>query len=89
MPNMEASTVAEIMVKEFIFRSGVPSKIHSDQGRQFVSRLFMEMSRPLQIEKTRTSPYHPEFDGMVERFNQTLCAMLSVFVDENHRFLMR
>ena len=85
MPNMEASTVAEIMVKEFISRFGVPSKIHSDQGRQFVSRLFMEMCRLLQIEKTRTSPYHPESDGMVERFNQTLCAMLSAFVYENHR----
>ena len=45
----------------------------------------MEMCRLLQIEKTRTSPYHPESDGMVERFNQTLCAMLSAFVDENHR----
>ena len=37
MPTMEASTVAEIMVKEFISRYGIPSKIHSDQGRQFVS----------------------------------------------------
>ena len=85
MPNMEASTVAEIMVKEFIARYGIPSKIHSDQGRQFVSKLFKEMCRLLQIEKTRTTPYHPESDGMVERFNRTLCTMLSAFVDENHR----
>ena len=60
-------------------------KIHSDQGKQFVSKLFVEMCNLLQIEKTRTTPYHPESDGMVERFNRTLCAMLSAYVDENHR----
>ena len=85
MPNMEAATVAEIIVKEFISRYGIPSKIHSDQGRQFVSKLFKEMCKLLQIEKTQTTPYHPESDGMVGRFNRTLCAMLSAFVDENHR----
>ena len=85
MPNMEAATVAEIIVKEFISRYGIPSKIHSDQGRQFVSKLFKEMCKLLQIEKTQITLYHPESDGMVERFNRTLCAMLSAFVDENHR----
>ena len=85
MSNMEASTVASIMIKEFISRFGIPKTIHSDQGSQFVSKLFLEMCRLLQIEKTRTTPYHPESDGMVERFNRTLCTMLSAFVDENHK----
>lgn len=85
MSNMESSTVASIMIKEFIFRFGIPKTIHSDQGSQFVSKLFLEMCRLLQIEKTRTTPYHPESDGMVERFNRTLCTMLSAFVDENHK----
>ncbi|XP_053380038.1 uncharacterized protein K02A2.6-like [Mercenaria mercenaria] len=74
MPNMEAVTVAKIMVKT-----------HFDQGRQFVTKLFMEMCKLLQIEKTRTTPYHPESDGMVEKFNRTLCAMLRAYVDENHK----
>ena len=47
IPTMEASTVAEIMVKEFISRYGIPSKIHSYQGRQFVSKLFKEMCKLL------------------------------------------
>ena len=42
------------------------------------------MCELLQIEKSRTTPYHPKSDGMVERFNRTLCAMLSTLVDENH-----
>ena len=85
MPNMEAKTCAKILVEEVIARFGVPNKIHSDQGRQFESRLFAEMCEMLQIEKTRTTPYHPQSDGMVERFNRTLCTMLSTLIGENQR----
>ena len=83
MLNMEARTCAKILVNEVVSRFGVPNKIHSDQGRQFESNLFAEMCELLQIEKTRTTPYHPQSDGMVERFNRTLCAMLSTLVDDN------
>ena len=55
--------------------------------KEFISKLFNEMCRILQIEKTQTTPYHPESDGMVDWFNRTLCTMLSDFVDENHRNL--
>jgi transposase InsO family protein len=59
MPNMEARTVAKIIVEEFIARFGVPYSIHSDQGRQFESLLFQAMCNLLQIEKTHTTPcYH-------------------------------
>ena len=85
MPNMKANTCAKILVEEVRARFGVPNKIHSDQGRQFESRLFAEMCEILQIEKTRTTPYHPQSDGMVERFNRTLCTMLSTLIGENQR----
>ena len=65
MPNMEARTCAKILVQEVISSFGVPNQIHSDQGRQFESNLFAEICELLQIEKTRTTPYHPQSDGMV------------------------
>lgn len=85
MPNMEAKACAKILVEEVIALFGVPNKIHSDQGRQFESRLFAEMCEIPQIEKTRTTPYHPQSDGMVERFNRTLCTMLSTLIGKNQR----
>ncbi|MCG8044654.1 MAG: DDE-type integrase/transposase/recombinase, partial [Candidatus Thiodiazotropha endolucinida] len=83
MPNMEAETIAKILVNEVISRFGIPDQIHSDQGRQFESNLFKELCKLLQINKTRTTPYHPQSDGMVERFNMTLVTMLSAFVDDH------
>lgn len=55
MPNMEARTVAKILVEDVICRFGVPDKIHSDQGRQFESKVFKGMCELLQIEK---KPYY-------------------------------
>ncbi|XP_033760751.1 uncharacterized protein K02A2.6-like [Pecten maximus] len=81
---MEAQTVATIIVEEVVARFGVPQYIHSDQGKQFEGKLFREMCQLLHINKTRTTPYHPQSDGMVERFNKTLASMLSAYVNEHH-----
>ena len=59
MRNMEAETVANIIVEEIIARFGVPQYIHSDQGKQYESRLFNEMCKVSNITKTRTTAYHP------------------------------
>jgi len=85
MPCQEATAVAKLIVEEVVTRFGVPRQIHTDQGRQFESELFREMCRLLGIEKTRTSPYHAQGDGMVERMNRTLEGMLSAFVEERQR----
>lgn len=72
IPNQEATTVAQVLVEQFFSRFGVPLRLHSDQGRNFESCVFRECCQILGIEKTRTTPMHPESDGMVERFNRTL-----------------
>ena len=83
LPNQEARTVAQVLVEEFIARFGVPMALHSDQGRNFESFVFAEMCRLMGIHKTRTTPLHPQSDGMVERFNRTLESQLSKFVNEH------
>ena len=78
MPDMETGTVARLFVNEFVVRYGAPACLHTDQGRNFESNLVKEICRLLGIVKTRTTPYHPQSDGMIERFNRTLLSMLKM-----------
>ena len=66
--NPEAVTVAEVLIREFIRRFGVSLILHFDQRRNFESAVFSEMCKLLRVTKTRTTPIHPQSDGMVERF---------------------
>ncbi|GFW78134.1 retrovirus-related Pol polyprotein from transposon 412 [Trichonephila clavipes] len=68
----EAPTVAEAVVQHWISRYGVPLQLHSDQGRNFVSAVLKGVCELLGIDKTKTTPLHPQSDGMVERFNRTI-----------------
>ncbi len=72
LPAQDAKSVAEVLVNQFVSRFGVPLELHSDQGTNFESATFKEMCRILGIKKTRTTPLHPQSDGMVERYNRTL-----------------
>lgn len=81
LPNHEAVTVASVLVDEFFTRFGVPGELHSDQGREFESRVFSECCELLGIRKTRTTPLHPQSDGMVERFNRTLAQQLAKYCE--------
>ncbi|UYV77521.1 K02A2.6-like, partial [Cordylochernes scorpioides] len=85
LADQEAETVAETLISQFFSRFGVPMQIHTDQGRNFESRLFAQMCKLLGSHKTRTTPLHPQSDGMVERFNRTLASQLSLFVAQNQR----
>ena len=84
LPDETAETVAEALVNDFVSRYGTPVSIHSDQGRNFESTLFQEVCRLLGIRKTRTTAYHPEGNGMVERFNRTMGAMIRSLIGEEH-----
>ncbi|CAK1594350.1 unnamed protein product [Parnassius mnemosyne] len=85
IPNQETSTVADKLVHEVFCRFGVPLEIHSDQGRSFESQIFQEPCRVMGTHKTRTTSYHPQSDGMVERFNQTLERYLAKVGEKRQR----
>ena len=86
MPDMLAATVARYFVDGFVCRYGVPLSLHTDQGPQFESRLMKDVCNLLDITKTRTTPYHPQSDGMIERFNRTLEKMLSTCVTDHQEW---
>ena len=77
-----AMTVADVLVTEIFLRFGVPRYLHSDQAPEFMSELMTELCELLEVQRTRTTPYRPQSDGLVERFNRTLIDMLSKFCNE-------
>ena len=75
LKSIDAPHIAEELVNLFS-RVGVPEEILTDQGSNFTSQLLTEIYRMLHIHPIRMTPYHPQTDGIVERFNQTLKSML-------------
>ena len=78
-----AEMVATALVLEVFLPFGTPKVIHTDQGREFQSELLAHLYRIMEIKRTRTSPYRPQSDGLVERLNRTMLEMLSKFCAEN------
>ena len=76
-----AKTVAKTLWSEFFMVYGFPSRILSDQGRDFESDLVKELCSMAGIEKCRTTPYHP-CGNPVERWNRTLIGMLRSLEEE-------
>ena len=81
LPDQQAETLAATFVREFVCRYGAPLEVHSDQGRNFESALFQEICRLFGICKTRSSPYHPSSNGLVERFNRTLASLIRSYLE--------
>lgn len=76
VPDIQAETVARAFVDHWISRFGTPLRLTTDQGRQFESHLFRQLSALLGIDRIRTTPYHPQANGQIERFHRTLKAAL-------------
>ena len=70
-----AKHVAEALIDIFA-RHGIPQEILTDQGANFTSSLLGELHRLIGTKALKTTPYHPQTDGLVERFNKTLKSML-------------
>ena len=75
-------SAADKLFNEFMLHYGFPKRIHSDQGKEFENKLFKRLQELTGISKSRTTPYHPECDGMSERMNRTLINMLKTLNDK-------
>lgn len=78
-----AENCALTLLNEVILRYGVPRRIHTDNGTQFISALMQKLTYCLGIQQTFTPVYHPEANP-VERKNRDLKTQLSICVGKDH-----
>lgn len=76
-----APTLAQALVDRVFTKVGIPVYLHSDKGRDFCSQLFQKTCEIFGVDRTTTTPWRPQSDGMVERMNRTLGALLRQYVN--------
>ncbi|KAJ8037827.1 hypothetical protein HOLleu_18745 [Holothuria leucospilota] len=84
MQDQKAVTVAKCIFENYVKQHGIPEQLHTDQGRQFEGEVVTHLCKSLGIRKTRTTPYHPQSDGLIERFNRTMKDQLAKYIAAGH-----
>ena len=79
-PTSMSETIARLLAENI---DGVPEELLSDRGSNFLSDLILELCCVLGMKKINTSGYHPQTDGLIEKFNSTILAMLAKCTDES------
>src|SRR5437764_4199734 len=82
MKEATAKNVVEFIYKEIICRHGCPRVILSDRGTHFRNEIVDGLCEKFKIKHKLSSPYHPQTNGLVERFNRTLCEELAKVIKE-------
>ena len=78
LKDQTAASISAALIK-ICCTFGIPEVLHSDQGRNFESQLFLDVLIAFEIQKSCITAYHPQGDGMVERFNRSLLQLLRCY----------
>lgn len=76
LPDISSFTCARALVSHWVARFGIPAEISSDRGSQFTSELWRALTKLLGVKHSRTTAYHPQSNGLVERFHRHLKSAL-------------
>src|SRR6266545_2868498 len=77
-----AKMVSKFIYEKIICEHGCPQVLQSDQKTHFVNRVIQDLSEKFRIKHRLSTPYHPQTNGLVERFNQILCEKLAKMAEE-------
>ena len=76
MPNQQAKTVAKALVDKWFYVYGIPTRIHSDQGKSFDNKIIKQLCKIYGVKQSTTTPYNPCGNSPYERLNCTLQNLL-------------
>ena len=83
IPNAKASSVISFFYEDIICRHGCPKEILTDRGTHFVNELLNSLCDRFGVKHRLSTAYHPQTNGLVERFNKTLCEVLAKLANED------
>ncbi len=79
----KAEMVAWVFVEQLVCIHGAPECLLSDQGKEFLNEVLLSVNNELWVHCLKTTAYHPQTDGLTERFNLMLQNMLSMYVADH------
>jgi transposase InsO family protein len=82
IPRQDAPTVARALVTTVFSRLGCPETISSDKGANFMSELFQEMCKLLNVKRINSTSFNPQMQGKVEKFHLALNQTMSHYVNK-------
>lgn len=85
LANGTAEQVARFLLEQVVCRHGSPKTILSDQGKAFQSKVLNSLLKSMGIERSFSTAYHPQTNGLTERFNKTLAEMLSAYTGDEQK----
>ena len=85
LPSTEAPRIAQVLLDGILARHGAPRALLSDRGPNFLASVVKAVCHIMNTRRQLTTAYHPQTDGLVERFNATLAEGLSMYVSANQK----
>jgi len=81
LPNKNAATVADAIFERFIMDHACFYQLLTDQGREFENKVMWRLCQRMGIGKIKTTPYHPQTNGQVERLNWFVTKALAMLTE--------
>ncbi|GET03434.1 DDE-type integrase/transposase/recombinase [Rhizophagus clarus] len=83
IPDAKATSIVSFFYEHIICRHGCPKETLTDRGTYFVNDMLNSLCDKFGVKHRLSTAYHPQTNGLVERFNRTLCETLAKFANEN------
>ena len=83
VPDCTAQTTAQFIFQEVVCRHGTPGEILTDRATSFQNELIAALLHIIGTKHRLSSPYHPQTNGLTERFNRTLCTILAKYAEQH------
>src|ERR1044072_4773079 len=86
VPTATSKEAAKFIYEELICRHGIINILHSDQGTHFVNEVITDLTKRFDMKHHKITAYHPQANGLVERFNRTLKKTLAKLYEESDQW---